>query len=119
MLTNDLERVSIKGAEIRPRYVSVASKLQRERADTLLQVFRDHVGKTRGALNEAIADLVAERTDFKLQKGLAKLLLDRSEFQAQTPTDPGLNANRAPSIELLFSNSGSPISSNACLQKLM
>lgn len=88
MLTNDLVRVSVKGAEIRPRYVSVSSKLQRERAEALLQVFRDHVGKTRGALNEAIADLVAERTDFKLQKGLAKLLLDRSQFQADIQTDP-------------------------------
>lgn len=87
MLTTDLVRVTRKGTSIQPKTVSVTSKLQLNRAQELIDVFRVHQGLTRGALDEAMSDLIADRTDFKLQRGLAKLLLDRSTFAAASPLD--------------------------------
>ena len=87
MLTTDLVRVTRKGTSVQPKTVSVTSKLQLNRAQELIDVFWGHQGLTRGALDEAMSDLIADRTDFKLQRGLAKLLLDRSTFAAASPLD--------------------------------
>lgn len=81
MLTTDLVRATQKGEVLTPRKVSLRSKLQLERADAMLHLFREHIGCPRETLDRALADRMAELTDFKLQRGLAKLLFDRCELE--------------------------------------
>ena len=42
MLTNDLVRATQKGDVLTPRKVSLRSKLQLERAESIVRLFRDH-----------------------------------------------------------------------------
>ena len=81
MLTADLIRYRIVGDEIRPRYIS------RHRANTyldvcrqLLHLFKTHEGKVQHELMSSLEDLEGERTDFKIFRGLAKLLHEDTEF---------------------------------------
>jgi hypothetical protein len=63
-------------------------------AETLLSVYEDHVGKTRGALREALADCEMLGYDFKLVRGLATVLEERSVFEGLAVVDPA-KARRA------------------------
>ncbi|MBS2031239.1 MAG: DUF790 family protein [Deltaproteobacteria bacterium] len=88
MLTADLLRARRRGDEVRPLWVDAESPAEQARAQALVSLFQAHVGQSRGALDDAIADLVGEDTDYLLHRGLAKLLFDRSEFETQSSLDP-------------------------------
>jgi predicted nuclease of restriction endonuclease-like RecB superfamily len=88
MLTTDLVRARVVRGEVRPAYVDASDKALIELADTLIGLFKAHVGKPRGALEDSLAELIGEDTDFLLHRGLAKLLEDRSEFVTDCPVDP-------------------------------
>ena len=75
MLTGDQARYRIQGDFIRPSYI-----LRRD-ADKylplcgeLIRIYRRHAGKARSELDEAVLNLEGERTDYKIIRGLAKLL---------------------------------------------
>ena len=87
MLTAELVRVGQKDGVLRPRYVAVTS-LQKKRAARVIEAFTEHVGSSRRALDDALGELLGERTDFKVHKGLVKLLLDRSTFEVDSPIPP-------------------------------
>ena len=80
MLTADLVRVSQKDGVLHPRYVAITS-LQKKRSMRLIEAFEEHVGSSRRVLDDALGELLGERTDFKLHKGLVTLLLDRCTFE--------------------------------------
>src|SRR5690554_4065241 len=102
MLTSDLlcVKVSKKAVEgkkskiafVDPEYLDVSSPDALQRAEELVAIFERHLGdadqNTRGALEESLADLVGHGTDFVIWRGLAKLLLDRSEFETVSSVDP-------------------------------
>lgn len=105
MLTSDLLRVKVrtktqatatakksKTAYVEPEYLDVGSPEALQRAEELVALFEHHrvdaEANTRGALEEALGDLVGHGTDFIIWRGLAKLLLDRSEFQTVSSVDP-------------------------------
>lgn len=90
MLTRDLLRVRVKGNEVVPALVDPDRPALVEDAEALLGTFQDAVeeGWTRGRLDEALGDLVGDRQDHKLLRGLAKVLLDRSDFEVASPVDP-------------------------------
>ena len=88
MLTSDLVRVTQKEGVIRPRYVAAHSRLQRERSEALVHAFESNVGNPRRVLDDAIAGLIGQRTDFQVQRGLVKLLMDRSEWEVDSPVEP-------------------------------
>lgn len=107
MLTTDLlrvrlERAKAKGssakrgpkppAQIVPEYLDVEAPEALERARELLSAFERHYSgdapNTRGALDETIGDIVGHGTDFLIWRGLAKLLLDRSEFEVVSAVEP-------------------------------
>ena len=88
MLTSDLVRVRTMKQEIFPRYVDVNRKHIRGKASRLIQVFEEHVNRSRGELEEAIRLEIGASTDFQLQRGLCKLLMDRSEFQVCSKVEP-------------------------------
>ncbi|TDP64459.1 DUF790 family protein [Bradymonas sediminis] len=102
MLTSDLLCVKVskktvegkksKVAFVEPEYLDVGASEALQRAEELVSIFERHLGdaeqNTRGALEESLADLVGHGTDFVIWRGLAKLLLDRSEFETVSSIDP-------------------------------
>ena len=78
MLTSDLLRYEIDDVQIRPRY------LTRRQADhylsvakDLIQIFENQVGGLRHELDETLEAFEADRTDYKVLRGLIKLLDNR------------------------------------------
>ena len=81
MLTSDLVRYYIDNDHIIPlfisrressRYLSVCQKL--------IDIFVDHVGKKRKDLFDTLERFESTSTDFKIYRGLAKLLEDQCNF---------------------------------------
>ncbi len=94
MLTADLLRVKDDQKAILPRYIDLnnprsrTAPKARERARDLIDLFQSHLHRTRGELEEAIADLVGDGTDYLVSRGLTKLLMDRTSFATATDLDP-------------------------------
>ena len=88
MLTSDLLRIRKVKNEIKPRYIDVTKKKYKEKAQQLIELYDKYVHRTRGELEEAIREVIGDGTDFLMQRGLAKLLTDRSEFEVQAPVEP-------------------------------
>ena len=61
--------------------------------DTLIEVYRDHVGKKRGALDSVLSDCEYLGYDFRLVRGLASILDMRSGFESRSVMPP-LEARR-------------------------
>ncbi len=88
MLTADLVRASVKKGVVVPRYVDAGDERLQAEAEALMEAFRAHVGQPIGALEEAIADLIGDSTDYLRQRGLAKLLMDRARVETVAPRPP-------------------------------
>ncbi len=80
MLTADLIRTWKKGPYIGPKYIDVNSELYLNLARSLIDLFVEHKGYTRGELLNALKDHIADSPDYLIHRGLSKLLLDKSEF---------------------------------------
>lgn len=81
MLTSDLIRYRIVGERIFPRYITKRQAQTYLRVcHQLLNLFESHQGKTQRELFSSLEHLEGERTDFKIFRGLAKILLGDSEF---------------------------------------
>ena len=61
--------------------------------DTLIAVFKDHIDKKRGPLNEMVSDCEHLGYDFRMVRGLASVLESRSIFQSRSSIPP-LEARR-------------------------
>jgi len=88
MLTADLLRARTYKGEVRPVYLDATDPEHREIASDLIALVSAHVGRVRGQIEDALADLVGEGTDYLLHRGLAKLLFDRCEFEVDASCDP-------------------------------
>ncbi len=88
MLTGELIRVKAQKGELVPSFVDPASERLLERAEELLTLFREGVGRRRAELDEEVDAIVGDGTDHKLTKGLVKVLTDRSEFDVSAPLPP-------------------------------
>ncbi|KYH27396.1 hypothetical protein HAPAU_00620 [Halalkalicoccus paucihalophilus] len=84
MLTKDLLRVSRAGGGY---HLQFAGREHRPLAAKVLGAFREGVGEPRSELDGALADLEAEY-DFKLVRGLAKLVGRGATFETRSPVDP-------------------------------
>ncbi|MFB6167278.1 MAG: DUF790 family protein [Haloferacaceae archaeon] len=85
MLTKDLLRVSRRGGSYRPRFTTDED---RPLAARVLEVYEDHVGADRAALDEALTGLEREADSFKLVRGFAKLLDREAVFETRSPLPP-------------------------------
>ncbi|MDT7603710.1 MAG: uncharacterized protein QOF61_1707 [Acidobacteriota bacterium] len=94
MLTADLALSWQRGDEIKPRYVNAADPRWRREAATLVALFKEHASRTRGELERALDEYVGTGTNYRIMRGLTKLLLDRSEFATAAAFDP-VEARRA------------------------
>lgn len=83
MLTADLLIASQRSGQVYPRYLPTegdAAQAYLEQARQLIAIFEAHAGQPRAELDQALKQRTAGRPDFKLERGLAKLLEDKSEF---------------------------------------
>jgi predicted nuclease of restriction endonuclease-like RecB superfamily len=84
MLTKDLLRYRIEGGQIRPAFVDPDSPRYRHTASELFKVCRNSVGKTRDELETAMERCAAGRTDYRIVRGLGKILMKFVEFEPRT-----------------------------------
>jgi predicted nuclease of restriction endonuclease-like RecB superfamily len=88
MLTRELLRIDIRGKEAVPRWLKPDSPRDLKRAGELIELVGSHVGRSRGELNEAIRIATGHARDFKVMRGLAKLLIDRAQIEVASKLSP-------------------------------
>jgi predicted nuclease of restriction endonuclease-like RecB superfamily len=85
MLTGDLARFRIQGDQIKPSYITRRhSGRYIPLGGALIKLFRSNVGKPRIEIDEALLELEEGRIDYKVARGLAKLLDEACEFRPIT-----------------------------------
>jgi Uncharacterized conserved protein len=87
MLTADLAMSWRRGGRIYPYLLKAEDAARIEEARALIAVFEEHAGRTRASLDAALQEYVGTGTDYKILRGLIKLLLDRCEFATAIATD--------------------------------
>ena len=88
MLTANLVRSRTTDKTITPLFINPSEERYRETARTLIQLFEDHLGESKGDLEAEIDELTVADTDYKIVQGLAKLLKDECEFDVVAPVEP-------------------------------
>jgi uncharacterized protein len=88
MLTGNLVRVATSKQRIIPRYLPRDSQQWLEVAESLLMIFREGVGMTRGEIETEVDELVGEGLATLAHRGLAKVLEDRAEFEVVAEVPP-------------------------------
>jgi predicted nuclease of restriction endonuclease-like RecB superfamily len=88
MLTGNLVRVRTAKQRVIPLYLNPESQQWLEVAESLLLIFREGVGMTRGEIEQEIDDLVGEGMANLAHRGLAKVLEDRAEFEVVADLPP-------------------------------
>src|SRR5262249_15493924 len=83
MLTKDLLRYRIDAGQISPAFLEPGSQRYTQAARELIMLFSEHLGKTLGELEEAIEKYVAGRTDYRILRGLAKVLMSFTELESR------------------------------------
>src|SRR5215212_2420979 len=88
MLTADLAMSRVRGNLIEPHYINPADKGHLEMACDLVAIFSEHQGRQRAELDRELEEYVGTGTDYKIVRGLIKLLLDQCEFETASAIDP-------------------------------
>jgi len=88
MLTGNLVRTRMSKGRIIPLYLKRESPEWLEVAETLLLLFREGKGRTRGEIEEEVDELVGEGLATLAHRGLAKILEDRAEFEVVADVAP-------------------------------
>src|SRR3954451_11996089 len=89
MLTGNLVRVKTTSkGRIMPLYLKRDDPRWLEVAESLLLIFREGVGLTRGEVESEIEELIGEGMATLAPRGLAKVLEDRAEFEVVADVPP-------------------------------
>jgi predicted nuclease of restriction endonuclease-like RecB superfamily len=90
MLKKDMLRVRVRGKTIEPGYLRPDDHRTLELADRVLQVVQQGAAErwTQGAVMEALKEAEGADTRHKLMRGMAKLLLDKCDFEMDCPVAP-------------------------------
>jgi predicted nuclease of restriction endonuclease-like RecB superfamily len=88
MLTANLARSRTRSGTIAPLFINPDAHQYQETAHELIQIFEEHMGESKGELEETINQLTIADTDYKVVQGLAKLLKDECEFESVAPVEP-------------------------------
>jgi hypothetical protein len=88
MLTSDLAMSWTRGDQIRPRYLNPDAAEYLRAADDLILLVRNHQQRRRAELQKALDDYIGVGTDYRILRGLIKLLVDRCEFETVAPMEP-------------------------------
>lgn len=87
MLTRELLRYKISGTQVKPSFIPVDKERLLVLAERVIAVYVNAVGRSRGELNGELERLSAASAEVKLARGLAKIMLDRSDFSACAEQD--------------------------------
>jgi uncharacterized protein len=88
MLTADLAQSWLRGGRTGPRYIETDDPDYLRDAAELIRLFAEHEGRARQELDRALEEYVGLGTDYKILRGLIKLLMDASRFETASPVDP-------------------------------
>ncbi len=88
MLTGNLVLVRTAKQRVIPRYISRESAQWLEMAESLLMIFREGVGLTRGEIHDEVDELIGEGVATLAPRGMAKVLEDRAEFEVVAEVPP-------------------------------
>lgn len=88
MLTSDLAVSFRRGDKILPFLIRTDdARLQRDAAE-LIEIFEAFAGNTRGELERELEEFIGTGTDYKILRGLIKLLDDLCKFETSAPAEP-------------------------------
>jgi len=80
MLTTELARFEIQGNEVKPRYISrKEAALYLPICEQIISLYHASIGKKRNDIDSALSE-IERRADFKVVRGLAKLVDDECVF---------------------------------------
>lgn len=88
MLTSDLALNFRRGKNVFPRLIKTNDKSFLNDTANLIEIFEEFRGKTRGELEKELDEYVGTGTDYRILRGLIKLLNDRAEFETHAPAEP-------------------------------
>ncbi len=88
MLTGNLVRVRQSKGRIIPLYLNRNNPEWLEVAESLLLLFREAKGRSRGEIEAEVHELVGEGLATLAHRGLAKVLEDRAEFEVVSDVAP-------------------------------
>ena len=77
-----------RGDQIRPRYLNPDAEEYLRAAEDLILLVRNHQQHRRSELQKALDDYIGVGTDYRILRGLIKLLVDRCEFETVAPLEP-------------------------------
>ena len=88
MLTADLAMSYRRGNRISPRYLQSDDPRHVQTAADLAFIVEQNRGRRRAELERALDEYIGVGTDYKILRGLIKLLTDRCEFETAGAKDP-------------------------------
>jgi uncharacterized protein len=88
MLTSDLAISRQRGKKIEPQYISPSDANFLQVADDLIAIVSQHQGCRREELDAALAEYIGTGTDYRILRGLIKLLTDRCTFEVSRNIEP-------------------------------
>ena len=87
-MTADLALNRIRGGRVEPRYIDPNNSNYRKVSGDLITIIREHQGLRRAELEQALQEYVGVGTDYKILRGLIKLVTDQCLFEVISPVDP-------------------------------
>jgi uncharacterized protein len=88
MLTTDLAMNRVRAGRVEPLAIDPADKSYLEMAGDLIAIFSEHAGERRAELDRELDEYVGNDTDYRILRGLIKLLLDQCEFETTSAVLP-------------------------------
>jgi len=88
MLTTDLAMNRVRAGRVEPLAINPADKNYLEMANDLIAIFSEHGGERRAELDRELDEYVGTDTDYRILRGLIKLLLDQCEFETASAVLP-------------------------------
>lgn len=88
MLTSDLIRVSVGKRRVRPKYIDTSDSALVELAYTLIQVMEESLHERREDIEDNLSQYQGAHGDYKMVRGLIRLLMNRCEFEVKSKVDP-------------------------------
>jgi len=89
MLSSELLLTRRRGPYVEPCYLDPGAARYLDLAAGLIECFTQHEGQPRRLLRQALDHFEGDRTDYRVQRGLVKLLFDeRSQFRIDAPLPP-------------------------------
>ena len=88
MLTSDLAISRRRGKRVEPHFIAPTDVEYLQVASDLISIIAQGVGLRRAEVNEMLHDYIGTGTDYRILRGLIKLLMDRCDFATATAADP-------------------------------